>query len=60
MKYRLQNRKKVKSKYSNIFQGFYTSSMDEVNLFLTKQNCSASTGLKAKTRDEHIWYSTVF
>lgn len=50
MKYRLQNRKNGKSKYQNIFQGFYISSMDQVNVFLTKQNHSVSAGLKTETK----------
>lgn len=63
MKYILQNRKKGKSKYQNIFQGFYTSSMDQVNVFLTKQNHSASAAFKTETkpgRDKYLWYSTAF
>lgn len=50
MKYILQNRKKGKSKYQNIFQGFYTSAMDQVNVLLTKQNHSASAALKIETK----------
>lgn len=50
MKYGLLNRKKGKSKYQTIFQGFYKPSMDQVNVFLTKQNSSASAGLKTETK----------
>lgn len=50
MKYKIQNRKKGKSKYENIFQRFCTSSMDQVNVFLTKQNCSVSADIKTETK----------
>lgn len=50
MKYRLQKRKNGKSKYQNTFPGFYISSIDQVNVFLTKQYHSVSAGLKTETK----------
>lgn len=39
-----------KSKYQNIFQGSYISPKNQVNTFLTKQDCSAFTGLKTERK----------